>query len=68
MKIGFLAMSGVPFYVDEDSAKLASNCFVVGVVTMPICCFLAAWRSSATALFVVPVLSVMVGIVSVLMG
>ena len=70
--LGFLnmlfALSALPFYVDESAAVLASNCFIVGVVTMPTCCFLAAWRSSATALFAVPVLSVMVGIVSVLIG
>jgi hypothetical protein len=64
----FFALGALPFYVDESAAMLASNCFIAGVITMPICCFLAAWHSSATALFVVPVLSVMVGVVAVLIG
>lgn len=70
--LGFLnilfALSTMPFVIDEGFAVIASNCFIVGVITMPICCFLASWRSSATALFVIPVLSVMGGVVSVLIG
>jgi hypothetical protein len=49
-------------------ARLASWCFIVGLVAMPICCFLTAWRKSLRHLFPIPVLSVGFGIVALLAG
>ena len=45
---------------------LASGAFVVGLVTMPVCCYLTAWRKSFRHFFPVPVLSVFLGIVVLL--
>ncbi len=70
--LGFLNMLfasfALPFYVDETAAALASICLVVGLATMPVCCFLTAWRPRARFLFPVPVVSVMAGILAVLLG
>lgn len=49
-------------------ARLASWCFIVGLVAMPICCFLTAWRKPLRQLFPIPVLSVGIGIVALLAG
>ncbi|MGB5080765.1 MAG: hypothetical protein WBO23_08480 [Burkholderiales bacterium] len=49
-------------------ARLASWCFIVGLVAMPICCFLTAWRKPLRHLFPIPVLSVGIGIVALLAG
>jgi hypothetical protein len=48
--------------------NIASVGFLAGVITMPLCCFLAAWKKSFRHLFPVPVLGVMIGIVSILLG
>jgi hypothetical protein len=40
---------------------VASWALVVGAVTMPICCALAAWRRVFQPLFVIPVLSLISG-------
>ena len=49
-------------------AAVASGGFIVGAVTMPIACFLTAWRAQFRHLFPVPVGSVLVGIVALLTG
>ena len=41
---------------------------VVGVITMPLCCYLTAWRKSFRHLFPVPVMGVGTGIAAVLYG
>ena len=50
------------------AVHLASPCFIVGLVTMPLCCFLTAWRKSLKNLFPIPVASVLIGIVALLAG
>ncbi len=50
------------------SMRVASLGFILGLVTMPLCCFLTAWRESFRFLFPVPVICVLLGIVSVLIG
>jgi hypothetical protein len=50
------------------SVRIASGAFILGLITMPLCCFLTAWRKPFRHLFPVPVVSVLVGIVSLLMG
>lgn len=47
---------------------LASWALIVGAVTMPLCCFLSAWRKPWRHLFPVPVLSLTTGILSILIG
>lgn len=48
--------------------RVASWALVVGVVSMPLVCFLAAWRTGFRHLFFVPVLSVVLAVVLVLAG
>lgn len=48
--------------------NVASMALVVGAVTMPICCFLSAWRKPFRHLFPIPVGATTVGIVAILLG
>jgi hypothetical protein len=48
--------------------RVASGAFILGLVTMPLCCFLTAWRKPFRFLFPVPVVSVVAGIVTFLLG
>ena len=41
---------------------------IVGVITMPLCCYLTAWKKIFRHLFPVPVLAVGMGIVALLYG
>ena len=47
--------------------SIASYGFLVGAITMPLCCFLAAWKKPFRHLFPIPVISVLTGIIAVLM-
>ena len=46
----------------------ASVAWLVALVTMPVCCALAAWRQPLRHLFPVPVIATFVGIAAVLAG
>ncbi len=48
--------------------SLASFGFLIGVITMPLCCFLAAWKKPFRHLFPIPVLSILAGIIPILLG
>ena len=48
--------------------RLASWSLIVGLITMPLCCFLTAWRKALRRLFPIPVASVLVGIAAILAG
>jgi hypothetical protein len=48
--------------------EVASVGFLLGAITMPLCCFLAAWKKPFRHLFPVPVISVMAGIIPALVG
>lgn len=52
-----------PLYLAIASAGL-----IVGAVTMPLCCFLSAWRKPMRHLFPIPVAAVCAGIVAILAG
>ncbi|NNC66315.1 MAG: hypothetical protein HKN84_16150 [Gammaproteobacteria bacterium] len=52
----------------DTNAHIASAGFVVAVVAMPLCCFLAAWKKPLRHLFPIPVLAVLAGIVPILQG
>jgi hypothetical protein len=47
---------------------IASWALILGAITMPLCCFLSAWRKPWRHLFPIPVLSVTTGLVSILLG
>lgn len=48
--------------------SLASWALILGAITMPLCCFLSAWKKPWRHLFALPVLSVTTGILSILLG
>jgi hypothetical protein len=48
--------------------RISSVGFIIGVISMPLCCFLTAWRQGFRYLFPIPVGSVLVGIVALLLG
>ena len=80
MRLGHVAFFGlglvnVLFAVSVEAAdmpvaapRMASLALVVGLVTMPLVCFLTAWRAGFRHLFFVPVLSVVLAVVLVLAG
>lgn len=43
------------------AVSVASWSFLVGGISMPVCCLLAAWRIALRQLFAVPVLSLVLG-------
>lgn len=47
---------------------VASAGFLTGAATMPVCCFLAAWRKPLRFLFPIPVAGVSIGIIALLIG
>ncbi len=48
--------------------SIASFGFLIGVITMPLCCFLSAWRKPFRHLFPVPVAGVLAGVILILLG
>lgn len=70
--LGFLnllfAFSVAMLPIAATLARVASTSLILGAITMPLCCFLSAWRPPFRHLFPVPVASVLVGVVSLLLG
>jgi len=62
------ALSAQLFQTQGVAVNVASVCFTLGAVTMPLCCFLSAWQMRTKFCFVVPVVSVMVGISALLVA
>jgi hypothetical protein len=60
------AFSAPVLRVTGATLKVASISFIIGMVTMPTCCFLSAWRKPLRHLFPIPVAAVFVGIVATL--
>lgn len=52
------ALSVTALSVPRPYDRVASAGFAVGAVTMPVCCFLTAWRGGFRYLFPIPVLAV----------
>lgn len=46
----------------------ASIALIAGAVTMPLCCYLSAWRKPLRHLFPIPVVSVTAGLLAILIG
>lgn len=61
-----VSVSAMP--VPTLNLQLSSLGFILGAVTMPLCCFLTAWQPKFRHLFPIPVVCVLVGIVSLLSG
>ena len=54
--------------LDPRSVLLASHALVFGSLTMPLVCFLAAWRAEFRTLFCVPVLSLSLAVILTICG
>lgn len=80
MRLGHVSFFGIGFLnllfgltltvvsLPTAHSRAASAGFLVAVVAMPTCCFLAAWKKPLRHLFPIPVLAVLAGIVPVLLG
>ncbi|MFC1664966.1 hypothetical protein ACFL17_04970 [Pseudomonadota bacterium] len=80
LRLGHMAFFGLGFLnllfgitlqgisLSDPYLTIASLGFVVGALTMPLCCLLAAWRKPFRHLFPIPVLSIFAGIVPTLLG
>lgn len=70
--LGFInvmfALTAMALPIPPTNLRLTSASLLVGALTMPLCCFLAAWRTAFRHLFPIPVASVLVGIGSLLVG
>jgi hypothetical protein len=70
--LGFLnllfALSVVQLPSAAPPVMGASISLVVGAITMPLCCFLTAWRAPFRHLFPLPATCVLVGVVGLLLG
>ncbi len=64
----FFALSAAAMPISMRFVQVASAGLIVGALTMPMVCFLTAWRSSFRNFFPIPALSVFVALVSVLTG
>ena len=62
------AFSATALHLRGNCLTLASFSLLVGAVTMPICCFLAAWRKPLRHLFPIPVAAVATGVIALLIG
>jgi hypothetical protein len=75
--ISFIGLGIINVLVAQVSGELAtcgrwcgmaSVAFVVGAVSMPLCCALMAWRRHTQPLFAVPVISLLFGAAVVVVG
>lgn len=64
----FFALSHHLLHLDTRLATCAAYAFVAGAITMPLCCFLSAWRKPFRHLFPIPVISVTIGIILTLLA
>ena len=62
------ALTLAVMHVAPSFARVASIGLAVAVVTMPLCCFLTAWRPAFRFSFPVPVAGVLAGIVGLIAG
>jgi hypothetical protein len=63
----FVATAGL-LNLQSQSLDIASMGLIVAAITMPICCFLTAWKKPLRHLFPIPVLAATTGILAVLIG
>jgi hypothetical protein len=61
-------LSVEPMHLGQMGCLVAGWSFVVAAITMPVCCFLSAWRKSLRHFFPIPVAASFIAILSVLIG
>lgn len=70
--LGFLnllfGVTAGPLNLHGRSLSIASISLIVAAITMPVCCFLTAWKKPLRHLFPIPVLAATTGIIAVLAG
>jgi len=70
--IGFLNLSFAAtvgeLHLHRLYLAVASWALLTGAITMPLCCFLSAWRKPLRHLFPVPVLAVTTGVLAIVFG
>jgi len=64
----FFALSAGAMPISMRFGQIASVGLLVGALTMPMVCFLTAWRTSFRHFFPIPALSVFLAVVCVLTG
>lgn len=64
----FFAATAAQLHLRAGWEAVASWGLLVGAVTMPLCCFLTAWRKPMRHLFPIPVLAVAAGLTAILWG
>ena len=74
MRLGHIAFFGIGFLnlmfafsiqvlaLPETYERIASIGFLLAMISMPLCCFLSAWKPNFRHLFFIPVSGVMAGI------
>ncbi|MFK7850181.1 MAG: hypothetical protein AB8D78_04310 [Akkermansiaceae bacterium] len=62
----FYALSLIPLGISEDAARFGGISLLIALITMPLTCFLCAWRKPIRHLFFIPVLSATGGIAVIL--
>lgn len=48
-------------HIASNGTNIASYAFILGAITMPLCCALTAWKHSLHLSFIVPVISLLSG-------
>jgi hypothetical protein len=70
--LGFLnilfALSLERVTIPAALVPIAEISFMLGAITMPLCCFLTAWKMPFRWLFPIPVLGLAVGVACVIIG
>ncbi|HXS77190.1 MAG TPA: hypothetical protein VN753_13515 [Terracidiphilus sp.] len=70
--LGFLnlifAATSAQLPLTPRTLAIASWALILAAITMPLCCFLSAWRKPLRHLFPIPVLSVTTGLLAILIG
>lgn len=64
----FFGLTLAPVSLPDAYVRVASLGFLTAVITMPACCYLAAWKRPLRHLFPIPVLAVLAGVTSILLG
>ncbi len=62
----FFAMTLAQVTLTEASTRISSLGFLAAAITMPLCCYLAAWKKPFRHLFPIPVIAVFAGVIPIL--
>jgi hypothetical protein len=70
--LGFLnllfALTAAPLHLAGTAVAIASPALLALAATMPVCCYLSAWRKPLRHLFPIPVLAALTGVLAILLG